>query len=232
MKKILPIILMLFLSYLSAEPIQWEYMVAELPYSNFEEDNGKIVTYSKDIPFIRSRLSGNPTMEKMLDDLGANGWELISISDGRIATFKRIYNDEQAEKDRIQRLHVEYCYPITLSAIEDEPDKERIKEIENYLGSLGMKANPLFVMNQETYFEIHTILPVEYYGVRNSYSKDEVRDYLLALRPYIYEFPVGDDKRIEGTIAVGFLANPIQHVGFINFVYTVDKGKWDINIGV
>ena len=54
-------------------------MVTELPYSYFEED-GKIFTYSNDIPFKYSCLSRYPTMEEMLDDLGVNGWELVSIS--------------------------------------------------------------------------------------------------------------------------------------------------------
>ena len=134
---------------------------------------------------------------------------------------------------------MEYCSPSSLLAIEDRDemlyfttDKERLLEVENYLDSFGMKVDFLSVMDQKTYFEIHTILPPEFkYG--NQYSKDEVKAFLLAMRPYIYGFPVGKDERIEGTIAVGLYAeNSIQYVGFIDFVYTANDREWNINIGV
>ena len=247
-RKLLITILVLFSFALYADDsVRYEYLTFKLTDTySYSPSLGKLSTYKDDNSFLIG-LSGSYAIEKELDILAKDGWELVTIynNNGAYAILKRPYDKEQyakMEADLTDNMNnAIYCNPLIWididtpqSFISSSPSREN--EIKSYFSSIGFDNDSISVIEQDNVVDIVISYrnPNQFRKGPYMYSSNDVREYLTTMEPLVLNMPIEESESINGILAVNlsYTEDSPEYVGYLSFKYSADTKTWETKVEV
>ena len=246
-KIFITILVLLSFALYADDNVRYEYLTFKLTDTySYSPSFGKISTYKDDNSFLIGLL-GSYAIEKELDILAEDGWELVTIynNNGAYAVLKRQYDKEQyaiMETELTDNINnALYCNPIIWIDMDTQQSSElfspsRENEIKTYFSSLGFDNNSISVIKQDNAVDIVISYrnPNQFRKGPYMYSSNDIREYLTTMEPLVLNMPIEENESINGILAVNlsYIEDSPEYVGYLNFKYSADTETWETKIEV